>query len=717
MTKKSRRGSLRVEGKFAFSLLALAAFVLIANAVGTSRLALNLYEREIVPEFNREAEVVGRTVAAQFARAIELGIRPEDLVGVEEFFAPILDAQKRFDYLLFTDANGKVLYGKGRNTALFTDAVTKGTITLAGPADPAALARGEKREAPRVQVFDLGRVMNTAVPIVVQGNVQAWLNVGVDRSGIADLVVETRWDILIILLVSLLTAVEVLAFLIGRSIMTPVRLIRVMSAKLARGDWSRRAAIAMRDEAGHHLIALNAIVDQVNSQWRRLRWKADELARVNPALTARARRVVDAVGRGLEFFPEAARLERPGPIPATARAPLFVCVFAEQLSTSFIPLFAKTLQAVDGGLSVGVLIALPITVFFAVVAASVPLGGILVNRLGTRQVIMLGSVPAVMGYVMAAEAATIPDLLLWRCVTAIGYAFITIACRGYLASLLTPDRRAGEMSVFISAAMAGAVCGTAIGAILADRIGYRGTLLVSAGLVVVAAFLIWRYMESDFAAAGRGSGNGPRSMPGVLRNPRFAALMIFGAMPARIVLTGLLLYIVPLFLSELGAGQPMIGRIMMIYGLAMLLAVHFGARLSDRLGTAASQITWAGILTGLGAVALGIMQPLAAVMVVLVIMGLCQGIASAPMLTLAARLNGRQTDGDDPATVSGLIAQAEYVGAALGPLIAALLVDTFGYVHAIIALGGLSMVTAVIFRLVEALPKHPAANLENGQIP
>ena len=715
MTNKNQRRTLRAEETFIFALLALALVILIANAVGTSRLALNLYEREITPEFNREAEVVGHTVAAQFARAIELGIRPEDLVGVEEFLAPILDAQKRFDYLLFADANGKVLYGKGRNTVLFTAAVTKGIISLAGPADPAALALGEKREAPRVRVFDLGRVMNTAVPIVVQGAVQGWLNVGVDRSGIADLVVETRWDTLIILLVSMLTAVEVIVFLISRSIMTPVRLIRVMSGKLARGDWSRRAAIAMRDEAGHHLIALNAIIDQVNGQWRRLRWKADELARVNPALAPRANRVVDAVGRNLEFVPETAQLERPGPIAAVARAPLFVYVFAEQLSTSFMPLFAKTLQVPDWGLSLGVLIGLPIAVFFAVIAASAPLGSILINRLGMRWLIVLGSAPAMLGYAMAAQAITIPELLLWRCVTAIGYAFITIACRGYLASLLTPDRRAGEISVFISATMAGAVCGTAIGAILADRIGYRATLLVSAGLVVVAALLVWRYMETGIAVVGRGSAL--RSTLGFLRNPRLAALVIFGALPAKIVLTGVLLYIVPLFLSELSTGQPMIGRIMMIYGLAMLLAINFGAGLSDRLGSAANQIMGAGILTGLGAVVLGVMQPVTAVMVALVIMGLCQGIASAPTLSLASRLCEHQTGGVDPAKLSGLIAQAEYIGAALGPLIAAILVDTFSYAHAIVALGGLSIVTAVVFRLTGGLPQRSAANSGNAQIP
>ncbi|MBI3053116.1 MAG: hypothetical protein HYY77_03545, partial [Betaproteobacteria bacterium] len=32
-------------------------------------------------------------------------------------------AQKRFDYLLFADATGKVLFGKGRNTVLYTEAV------------------------------------------------------------------------------------------------------------------------------------------------------------------------------------------------------------------------------------------------------------------------------------------------------------------------------------------------------------------------------------------------------------------------------------------------------------------------------------------------------------------------------------------------------------------------------------------------------------------
>ncbi|MBI2291538.1 MAG: MFS transporter [Betaproteobacteria bacterium] len=222
-------------------------------------------------------------------------------------------------------------------------------------------------------------------------------------------------------------------------------------------------------------------------------------------------------------------------------------------------------------------------------------------------------------------------------------------------------------------------------------------------------------MEPKIAAAGRSSAL--RSTLSVLRHPRVAAIVIFGAMPAKIVLTGVLLYIVPVFLSELGAGQPVIGRIMMIYGLAVLLAVHFGARLSDRLGTATSQITWAGILTGLGTVALGVMQPVAALIVALVIMGLCQGIASAPLRSLAAPLFERDTAEKAPATLSGVIAQAEFVGAALGPVIAAILVSAFGYAHAIIALGGLSVATAVVFLLIEGLLKSPTANFGNRQIP
>jgi predicted MFS family arabinose efflux permease len=361
---------------------------------------------------------------------------------------------------------------------------------------------------------------------------------------------------------------------------------------------------------------------------------------------------------------------------------------------------------------------LPISVFFVVIAASAPLAGVLVSRLGTRWVFMLGAVPAVLGYVMVAGAATILDLLLWRCVTAVGYAFITIACQGYLGSILTPSRRAGGMAVFVSTVMTGAVCGTVLGAILADRIGYRATFLVSAGLVAVAALLVWRYMEPKIATAGRDdSGGALRSTLGVLRNPRVAAIVVFGAMPARIVLTGFLFYIVPLFLSELGAGQPMIGRIMMIYGLAMLMTIHFGTGLSDRFGTAAGQITWAGLLTGLGAAALGFMPPIAAVMVALAIMGLCHGIASASMLAIVPGIRERETAEAGPATLSGLIAPAEYLGAALGPLIAAILVNAIGYAYAIIALGGLAIVAAVIFRLVEALPKHPTVHSGNLQTP
>lgn len=709
LTERSRLVGSGFSRNLVTRLVALSVILMIATTAFISERSLDAVAREVQPEFNREAGVVGGAIAGQIARALELGIPLDRLVGMEDFLDPILAARTSFDYLIVSDPRGRPLYARGRFIDRFQRAVGSQAIMLAAP--ETALGADDGERAAQVAEFD--GLFNTAIPISANGQLQAWLHIGVDASSLARLVSDTRWDVAIVLMVSLLTTIELMAFLVDRSLSTPLRLIEQLSAKVATGNWTARVEVASHDETGRLLRGFNAIIRRVNDHWDRLGWKAAEVERANPRAAGRLRFIREAIGRHATFRVGRGALERPAHSAAIARAPLFIYIFAEQLSTSFMPLYARQLYKPLWGMDQNLLIGLPITVFMAGIAFATPFGASLVRRHGPRKVFLIGAIPAFIGYVMVGFAGSLPTLIFWRAVTSVGYSLITIASQGYLAAIARQQQRAQSMAVFVSAVMTGTACGTAVGAVMADRIGYASTFLVAAGLVLIAAGFVWVYMDEpkEAGAPARGAVAAPPrgALIQAMLNPRFAALILFAAIPAKIVLTGFIFYLAPLYLTSLALPQPAIGRTIMSYALVMIMTIGFSARLSDKLGWASQQIVWAGLVTGLGTIAILFLDPAPAVLIAIMVYGLCQGLAAAPMLAIVPEICPEESRRLGPATLFSYLRLGERIGSMAGPFIAAGLIAAFGYADAILSFGLISTVPAIIYAIIQRVARRPAA--------
>src|SRR5690606_2610302 len=148
------------------------------------------------------------------------------------------------------------------------------------------------------------------------------------------------------------------------------------------------------------------------------------------------------------------------------------------------------------------------------------------------------------------------------CVTAAGFGMVTAAALVHIANVAPEERRAASLGVFVTATGGGSVCGTAIGGILAERIGYADTFLVGATIVFVAMVILLGFLSPgegagsrDLPATGAAS-VAPQAEPappprrfGAYTSARFLAFMALSAVPSRIILTGFLFFIVPLQLD------------------------------------------------------------------------------------------------------------------------------------------------------------------------
>ena len=443
--------------------------------------------------------------------------------------------------------------------------------------------------------------------------------------------------------------------------------------------------------------ALNALVRRLGDRWAYLEWLATEAAACGPRAARDAAAVVTALRDRLHVRDGGAIREPVAPSAGAARLPLFLFVVAEQLSTSFIPLLGRDLARHGPGmLTPDLLAALPIAAFVAAVALATPYGGRLTAQRGPRVAVLLGGGIAGVGYLGAALATELSQFALARVFCGVGYALLTIACQTQMALAAKQGRLARTLGGFTGTVMTGAVCGTALGAVIADRLGYAATFLASAGLVAVVLLLALRAIPrgmTDLAAGGRGVLAGARAAFG---HARFTALLLLAAVPAKLVLAGVIFYLAPLALRDLGLSQAAIGRNVMLYGLCMLPAIALGGWLADRARSGGGLIWGSAVLNGAALLAMPLLPEAAALPIAIAVTGAAQGLASAPMLAAAAVGAG----GSTPLLLS-FLRLGERVGSVIGPFAAAWLlaqgdpVWAMGVLGAATALAGLGYAAVI----------------------
>lgn len=662
------------------SRVVIVAALLLTMAVAfVSHSALRSFEAELRPELEREASVVGEIGARTLQRAIELGVPFGSLSGVDEYLVSLLTAQQGLSYVLLTDAVGQTIASAGGGVGSFSG-LPAGTLS---PQRGGALMR------------QLGDSYDAALPILEDGRIVGWIHVGISRARLDSVLADMRWDVLIVLLVVLLATSEFLRFSLFRTVSAPVDLVSRLQARLATGDWTTRAQDNIVSEAGQVVRQLNVLVRRMNDRWDRLRWMATQS---DAALRAGA--VLDGVRQRLRFGLASVQ-DGLGTGAASGRLPLFLFVFAEQLSTSFNPIYALELAGGQGGIMGA---ALPIVAFVAAVALFTPLGGTVVARRGPRDAMLIGLVPAALGHVGAAFCTDLTTFAIARGICGAGYAVVTIACQVHLAQEAPKGRVARSLGGFTAAVMTGAVCGTAIGAVLADRVGFRMTLTLSMALVLVTALLVWRTFVAGGVTEQKPMGLW-RSVRAAFAEPRFVLLLLFAAIPAKVLLGGFIFFLAPLELRELGLSQAAIGRNVMLYGLCMLPAIVFGAWLTDRTGRGGLIITLAGVLNGFALLLPLWLEKDTALPLAIIGTGLAQGLASAPMLAIIPTLSSILGP-PNSAVMLSFLRLGERFGSVIGPPAAAALFALSSGQQTMLALGVISLATSVGYALSLTIRKR-----------
>ena len=684
-------------------LALLAVVVLLLGQILVAWFAVTGFEKALNPQLSYKAGAVGRAIANQLQFVVDdLGIPPDELVGVEPFFDGILAANADIEYLVMLDASSKVLSARGLS-AEGLDRVLPG---LPG-ADSESGSRSE------VAGFN-----NSVFPITGDGRVATVLHVGVSSTYMRERLAELIYEVVTIIVVSLLVTLEFLLFLMSVRVSGPMQRIETIFTEGAQGMFGSRFAMRARDEIGQLVAALDRALRSLRQRYEDFRFEVREIkdAQIDKDIAHRIQAASQQVDDRYRFTGgRELRLQNAMQI----RMPLFVFMFAEELPRSFLPQFAARLSPTDTALSHELLIGFPITLFMLAGMIMVPFAGGLAERFGTRRVFLAGIVPATVGYAGAFLAQGYYDLIAWRVLSGVGYGLIFIAAQTWVADNTDMRHRAEGMTVFVGAAFAAAICGPSIGGILADRLGFETTFMISAGLAAISGMLVYAMLDgTPRARTGHRTAFGGREFRTLLSDGRLFAVTVFAAIPGKLILSGFLFYLVPLYLSELGYRLSVIGWMITLYGASTLACTSFVARFADRSGRHAAVVAAGGVLAGLGCLAslseTAIGDGFNAVLVAILALGLGHALSLTSEVAIVQDV-ARRRGGLHQASMISAYRLAERGGMVLGPIVAGMLAANFGYRGAIVGIGVILLVSTAIY-IVAMNPLRPASGMRRRGI-
>ena len=642
-----------------------AVLLLLAQGVVSYVLAIT-FEDSLLPAIRHKAEVAGGLATDQIGYAVSLGIPLDALVGMDEFLQGVLNRNPDFTYLSVSTAEDVELYTRGIRAA---SARAPDTLKL---------------------------------PILVEGDTVGFLHVEVREGAVRSELAGLRFDIATAFLVTLLIGIELLVAFVVVRISGPIRLTDRLIVRSAKGHFLYRIGLRDRDEIGRVARAYNDLVQRVNTAFAMLSEEAEDAraVQIDRTIQQRIRDVVAKLGERFRFTDPGLEDTVVPRSPMDVRIPLFLFMLAQELSRPFLPLYFGEVYTPIGNLSEELTIGLPITTFMAMVLVATPIAGVISDRIGPRALFVLGIAPSVVGHVGAALSDAIVEALLWWTLAGLGYGTIFISAQTYVAHHTEPSGRAVGMTGFTGAVFAAFVCGPAMGGILADRLGYRNTLLVAAAMAAFAAAAALVAVDPDSRAVRPARLNTARSWRRVFRHREFVVLTLFSAVPNKLVLSGLFFYLLPLFLADLGNTQSNIGRVLMVFGIACIAVTPLAASGSDRLGRPQIFIIVGGMASGLGCLLPTVAASTGGVLAAAAVLGAGQALTTAPQLAVIQRIaeSGRSL-GSGPGAIVGAFRTIERVGTAAGALAVGAIVTFVGYGEAMLIVGVLVVACTVCFIL------------------
>jgi predicted MFS family arabinose efflux permease len=415
-------------------------------------------------------------------------------------------------------------------------------------------------------------------------------------------------------------------------------------------------------------------------------------------------RVADAAKAGEDV--EEAELKLVKPV-------FFIAVVSEHLSYAFLPQFMY--QVVEtSGMHAGS-VSLIFMVYYLCFALSLVPAGHFAQHFSPRPLMYLGMSLAAVGLGLLVLEPNYYVVLVARALSGIGQGMLFIGVQSYILATAAENRKTQGAAIIVFGFQGGMISGMAIGSLLVAQLGPRGVFALAAVMAALMALytigLVPKVSSRTFLDSEHGGSLKVlfRDLSKVLRNSEFLRTMFLIGVPAKAVLTGVVIFGLPILMTRAHYAQEDIGQVLMIYAGAVVLASGYASRAVDHSGRTDSALFLGAVLSGAGLVMIGLTgaTPLAnqgdgsvfsTVMLIagVAMVGVAHGYINAPVVTHVANSELAAATGETSATAAYRF--LERIGHVAGPFIVGQLFILSGQDPIVIAwIGGAIALLGVLF--------------------
>ncbi len=631
-------------------LMPWAGLLIIASALVLGILTIRTVNRSIEPEIANRTTLMGTVINNNVQRAVSAGVPLGKLVGAEQYFGTFLQEFPEVAYIGV--ATGRIILEAGK--------------------------RQDDIYGPRRSSKDV-----VAFPIKSNGEQIGYIIIDVDTGYIAREFENVLLDLAVVALVAILLAFEVLVVMTSVSLTAPFNRLQHLVTLQAAGDFSKRI-----EARGKHAVdMIGAVLSERAEMLHRAFRRAWATAAPGDS-DDRSRSLNDLGSRfGLSTH-------RPNLMVFSylndIRLPLFLFAAADELPLAFFPLFTRAANNPLSWLDLGVVISLPLAGYLIAIMAGSPYARPLADRFGHRKLILLAAVPTIAAHVGLYFSTNVIEIVLFRTVAGFGYAIVTLACQDYVLDLVPKEQRTRSLGIYSGVLFAGIFSGTAMGGVLADRLGQDTVFLVSAALVLVSGLLVYRLLPGRRLPPPAALGLAEPTSASIwapLRSHRFSTLILGIAIPANVLMQAFISYLVALYLHELGASAADTGRTLMVFFLMIALMGPVTARVTDGRFDPALVAVLGAVLSGVSLLLGAIWGTQLGVLVAVWGAGIGHGMVRGPQISIAMSIAETDLARLGANAVLGSLRTLERGGSIIGLVLVALLSSTIGYAAAIGVVG------------------------------
>ena len=358
------------------------------------------------------------------------------------------------------------------------------------------------------------------------------------------------------------------------------------------------------------------------------------------------------------------------------KAAYFLVVFVSSMAVPFLPLLVKELNN-------GLISSVPFSIYYLFFAMVLIPAGNLSAKGRIKEIMALGFIAEVTGCILVAVSNSIPFLTVGRAISGLGQGCFLIGFQSYVLSITPKEKRTQGAAIKVIARNSALIGGTAIGALLYVFMGFRRLFLLSS-IISITGFVYLLLLVPKVQAAKKTFTKKLelKNIPKVFKDFGFLKVLVFTGIPAKMGITGVVSFGVPLLLAALGFAQEEIGRFLMLFFLISMLVTKIASRQADKSGNTHTVLFLSTLFGGLGMMMIGyqglVLKSSYEFLAVigLFLIGIANGLISAPIVTQITKTKSSSIYGYSP--MIAVYTFLERFGHILGPMVVSFMIGLAG---------------------------------------